>query len=48
MITERTSYKMNEIQPEEVVNSDDDEKESGPEVKKIRSYTDIMKIKLDK
>ena len=48
VITETTSYKMNEIQPEEVVNSDDEEKDPAPEVKKIRSYTDIMKFKLDK
>ena len=47
MITETTSYKMNDIQPEEVVNSDDEEKDPAP-VKKIRSYTDIMKFKLDK
>ena len=40
---------MSEIVPEEVVNSDDDEsKDSSQEVKKIRSYTDIMKMKLDK
>ena len=39
---------MNEIQHEEVVHSDDEEKDSAPEVKKIRSYTDIMKMKLDK
>ena len=40
---------MNEIEPEEVINSDDEEgKDSAPEVKKIKSYTDIMKMKLDK
>ena len=48
-IAEITNYKMSEIEHEEVVNSEDDEaeKDSAP-VTKIRSYTDIQKMKLDK
>merc|ERR1712026_390863 len=39
---------MSEIQTEEIIHSEDEEeKDSGP-VTKIRSYTDIMKMKLDK
>ena len=37
---------MSEIEKEELENSDDDKEEK--EVKKIKSYTDIMKMKLDK
>ena len=39
---------MSEIEHEEVVNSDDDEDKDSAPVTKIRSYTDIMKMKLDK
>ena len=38
---------MSEIEKEEVENDSDDDKESKP-VTKVRSYTDIMKRKLDK
>merc|ERR1711971_913633 len=40
--------KMKEIEKEEVVNSDDDEEKGEVEVRKIKSYTDIMKMKVDK
>ena len=46
--TEFIKYKMSEIEHEEVVNSDDDEDKDSAPVTKIRSYTDIMKMKLDK
>ena len=46
--TEIIKYKMSEIEHEEVVNSDDDEDKDSAPVTKIRSYTDIMKMKLDK
>ena len=39
---------MSEIEKEEIVNSDDDEEKGEVEVRKIKSYTDIMKMKVDK
>ena len=41
---------MIEIESEEIIHSEGEEegKDSAPEVKKIKSYTDIMKMKLDK
>ena len=38
---------MSKIEKEEVKNDSDEEKDSGP-VSKVKSYTDIMKRKLDK
>ena len=40
-------FKMSKIEKEEVKNDSDEEKDSGP-VSKVKSYTDIMKRKLDK
>ena len=40
--------KMNEIQKEEIENSDDDKEKEEVEVRKMKSSTDIMKMKLDK
>ena len=47
-IAEITNCKMSEIEHEEVVNSEDDEEKDSAPVTKIRSYTDIQKMKLDK
>ena len=40
--------KMSEIEKEEVEHDDSDEEKEGKPVTKIKSYTDIMKMKLDK
>ena len=39
---------MSEIEKEEVEHDDSDEEKEGKPVTKIKSYTDIMKMKLDK
>ena len=40
--------KMSEIEKEEVEHDESDEEKEGKPVTKIKSYTDIMKMKLDK
>ena len=42
------TVKMKEIEKGEVVNADDDEEKGEVEVRKIKSYTDILKMKVDK
>ena len=39
---------MSKIEKEEIENSDDEEEKGEVEVRKIKSYTDIMKMKVDK